>query len=79
MSPGQRRFELRRDAAGREYLVERFGVRWATIGEPENYTFAVAEDLRAYRLELSRFRTSLAAWLGAMAVLMLTALVLTLQ
>jgi two-component system sensor histidine kinase PhoQ len=40
--------------------------------------FLVAEDMAAFNEEVGRFRGSLAAWLGAMAALMLTALVLIL-
>lgn len=79
LRPGERRFELRRDEDGREYLVEGFGVSWATGPVPQPYTFAVAEDLDAYRQELAGFRTSLGTWLGTMALLTLAALLLSMR
>ncbi|WP_296808696.1 ATP-binding protein [Thiocapsa sp.] len=76
--PGQRRLELRRGADGEGYLVEGFGVSWETGELPRHYVFVVAEDMAAFNEEVGRFRASLAVWLGAMALLMLTALVLIL-
>lgn len=76
--PGERRLERRADDAGRAYLVEGFGVSWATGETPRNYVFVVAEEMSAFDEEVGRFRASLAIWLGTMAVLMLSALVLIL-
>lgn len=76
--PGERRLEFRTDSNGQDYLVEGFGVSWATGEVPRNYVFLVAEDMVAFDEEVGRFRASLAVWLGAMAALMLTALVLIL-
>ncbi len=76
--PGQRRLELRRGGDGEGYLVEGFGVSWETGELPRHYVFLVAEDMAAFNEEVGRFRGSLAVWLGAMAALMLTALVLIL-
>ncbi|SDX17225.1 ATP-binding protein [Thiocapsa roseopersicina] len=76
--PGQRRLELRRGGDGEGYLVEGFGVSWETGELPRHYVFLVAEDMAAFNEEVGRFRGSLAVWLGAMALLMLTALVLIL-
>lgn len=78
LAPGERRLEFRRDNDGLDYLVGGFGVSWATGAVPRNYVFVVAEDLAAFNEEVGRFRASLAVWLGAMALLMLTALVLIL-
>lgn len=77
--PGRRLFERRRDDAGNDYFVARFGVSWATGTVPVTYTFAVAEDLAPYRKELARFRTALAGWLAAMSMLMLGALLLAIR
>ncbi len=74
LAPGERRFELRADGRGRDYFVESFGVNWATGEAPRAYTFSVAEDLAEFERQLAGFRTSLAGWLGAMALLMLGAL-----
>ena len=76
--PGERRLEFRTDGNGQDYLVEGFGVSWATGAVPRRYVFLVAEDTVAFDEEVGRFRASLAVWLGAMALLMLTALVLIL-
>lgn len=77
--PGEQDLELRRDADGREYLVQRYGVRWAIGPAPAAYTFAVAEDLTAFRQEMGRLRTALAAWLGGMAAVTLSALLAVLR
>jgi len=71
---GELRLDVRRGLDGRDYLVERYGVSWAIGPKPAAYTFVVAEDLGPYRQELARFRAALTGWLGAMAVLMLAAL-----
>jgi len=71
LAPGERRFELRSDSGGRDYFVESFGVNWATGETPHAYTFSVAEDLAEFERQVAGFRTSLAGWLGAMALLML--------
>jgi two-component system, OmpR family, sensor histidine kinase PhoQ len=78
LAPGEGRLELRTGSDGLSYLVEGFGVSWATGEVPRNYVFVVAEDMIAFNTEVGRFRGSLAVWLGAMAVLMLMALVLIL-
>jgi two-component system, OmpR family, sensor histidine kinase PhoQ len=78
LRPGERRLVHRAGNDGQDYLVEGFGVSWATGEMPRNYVFLVAEDMAGFNEEVGRFRRSLAVWLGAMAVLMLTALVLIL-
>jgi two-component system sensor histidine kinase PhoQ len=79
LGPGARRFREARDADDRPYFVEGFGVTWSIGPVPRGYTFSVAEDLDAYREELAGFRTHLFGWLGALAVLLLTALLLALR
>ncbi|HEX6828777.1 MAG TPA: histidine kinase, partial [Burkholderiales bacterium] len=64
LAAGERRFETRSDDGGRPYFVESFGVNWATSDSPRFYTFSVAEDLAEFEAQLTRFRTSLAGWLG---------------
>ena len=68
----------RKGEGGIGFLVAAFGVSWATGPIPIDYTFAVAEDLTALRREVAEFRASLWRWLGAMSLLMLLALGLTL-
>ncbi len=79
LPPGQRRFERRPGSDGQEYLVLGFGVSWATGPVPQDYTFVVAEDSSAFEAEVRQFRASLAGWLGAMALLMLVALLMILR
>lgn len=74
LSPGARRAAIQRDEAGQGYLTQGFAVLWAVGDQREVLTFAVAEDLSAFEEELGRFRASLATWLGAMALLLLAAL-----
>ncbi len=79
LAAGERRFETRRDEAGRPYFVESFGVNWATGAAPRLYTFSVAEDLAEFEAQLARFRASLAGWLGGMSLLLLAALWLAMR
>ncbi len=79
LGPGIRRFREATDADGRAYFVEGYGVTWSIGPMPRGYTFSVAEDLTAYRDELTRFRTHLFGWLGAMALLLLAALLVALR
>jgi two-component system sensor histidine kinase PhoQ len=79
LDPGVRRFREAKDAAGQTYFVEGYGVTWSIGPMPRAYTFSVAEDLTEYREELNRFRTHLFGRLGAMALLLLTALLLALR
>ena len=79
LAPGERRFREAQDDTGRAYFVEDYGVTWTIGPVPRGYTFSVAEDLTDYALELERFRTSLARWLGAMAALLLVALLAALR
>jgi two-component system sensor histidine kinase PhoQ len=79
LPPGRRQFQRLQGPAGTEYLVLAFGVTWATGPVPQDYTFVVAEDAAAFANEVAEFRTSLAGWLGAMALLMLAALVAVLR
>jgi two-component system sensor histidine kinase PhoQ len=77
--PGEQSLELRRSAAGGDFLVQRYGVRWAIGPAPAAYTFVVAEDLTAFRDEMGRLRTALAGWLGGTALLTLAALLAVLR
>ena len=79
LAPGERRFMRQDMRGGSGFLVGAFGVSWFTGDKPLGYTFAVAEDLTAMRREVTQFRLSLWRWLGAMALLMLVALVITLR
>jgi two-component system sensor histidine kinase PhoQ len=79
LRPGERRFREATDTAGNRYFVEGYGVVWSIGPVPHAYTFSVAEDLSEYQIELARFRTSLAGWLAAMALLLLAALLLALR
>jgi two-component system sensor histidine kinase PhoQ len=79
LRPGEKRFERREDADGTPYFIQSHGVSWVVDGTPRTYTFSVAEDLDEFTRELNEYRTSLATWLGGMAVLLLAVLGLTLR
>jgi two-component system sensor histidine kinase PhoQ len=68
---GAQRFEEVDRGPG--FLVESFGVSWATAGGSFPFTFSVAEDRRPYREQLAVYRRSLWTWLGVMALLLLAA------
>lgn len=79
LAPGTQRFGAITTAAGDEYFVQSYGVRWSTPGGAYPFTFSVGEDLEAYDLQLGVYRRSLLGWLGAMALLLLVAQWLTLR
>ena len=67
----ERRFERRTGLDGGEYLVESYGVSWATGSVARSYTFGVAEGLEAYEIERSRYRQTLLTGLGLIALTLL--------
>ncbi len=79
LRPGEKRFERRVDAEGTPYFIQSHGVSWVVDGTPRAYTFSVAEDLEEFTREINHFRTSLAAWLGGMALLLVAVLAATLR
>ncbi len=79
LGPGVRRFQMARDAQGRAFFVEGFGVTWSIGPTPRDYTFSVAEDLGPYEEELARFRAHLFTWLGAMSLVLLATLLVALR
>ncbi|MEY6431811.1 ATP-binding protein [Thioalkalicoccus limnaeus] len=79
LGPGEQRAHRHRNDSDNGYLMKSFGVVWAIGPVPQSLTFAVAEDLAAFNAELTRFRTSLATWLGTMALLLLAALVIVMR
>ncbi len=79
LAPGAKRFGEQVDPQGTPYFVQSYGVSWLIEGKPRTYTFSVAEDLGEFRHEINHFRTSLAAWLGGMAVLLIAVLAIALR
>lgn len=79
LASGEQRSRLLQDDGGILYLVQSFGVTWATGDEPHSFTFAVAEDLAALNEELNQFRRSLATSFGAMGAVLIAALFVLLR
>lgn len=79
LRPGEQRFEQVRGAAGEPYFALSFGISWATNGASFPFTFTVLEELAPFEEQLAIYRTTLFAWLGGMAVLLLLAQWLTLR
>jgi two-component system sensor histidine kinase PhoQ len=79
LEPGVQRFEEIAAANGARLLAQRFGVSWTTGGASYPFTFSVMEDIEPFEQQLSVYRRSLWGWLGAMAVLLLAVLWLTLR
>jgi two-component system sensor histidine kinase PhoQ len=78
LPPGVQRFDA--DQAGSMRLFnQRFGVSWTTGGGRYPFTFSVMEDFAPFEEQLGVYRRSLFSWLGAMAVLLLAVLWLTLR
>lgn len=72
LAPGSQRFDEVASTDG-GFLVQSFGVSWATAGGSYPFTFSIAEDLQPYHEQLNIYRRSLWGWLGAMALLLLVA------
>jgi two-component system, OmpR family, sensor histidine kinase PhoQ len=70
LAAGVQHFEESGDGG---FFVESFGVSWATAGGSFPFTFSVAEDLAPYHEQLAVYRRALGTWLGAMAIVLLTA------
>jgi two-component system sensor histidine kinase PhoQ len=65
---------------GRELLVINFGISWEDYwGQERQYTFSVAADTEPMAREIEGFRTTLWAWLGGLAVILLGVQVLVLR
>jgi two-component system sensor histidine kinase PhoQ len=79
LAAGIQRFEEIAADDGTPLFAQRFGVRWTTAGGSYPFTFSVLEDLRPFEQQLGLYRRSLFGWLGAMAVLLLGALLLALR
>jgi two-component system sensor histidine kinase PhoQ len=76
---GEQRFEAVALPNGSRMFVQRFGVSWAAGGVQYPFTFSVSEDFAPFEQQLDVYRHSLWGWLGAMAVLLLLVLWLTLR
>lgn len=79
LAAGERAFRELRDSGGRAYLMASFGIRWASENAAHGFTFNVAEELSGLSTQVARFRRTLWAWLGAMALLLLIAQVAVLR
>jgi two-component system sensor histidine kinase PhoQ len=76
---GEQAFEAVALPNGTRMFVQRFGVSWAAAGARYPFTFSVSEDFAPFKQQLGVYRRSLWGWLGAMAVLLLLVLSLTLR
>src|SRR5690349_19098827 len=76
---GVHTFEQVRDRKAHRYFLQSFGVSWATASGSFPFTFSVAEDLQPFEQQLSAYRKNLWGWLGATALLLLIAQLLTLR
>jgi two-component system sensor histidine kinase PhoQ len=79
LAAGVQRFEQIATADGQPLFAQHFGVSWTTSGGSYPFTFSVMEDLAPFEQQLNVYRHSLWSWLGAMAVLLLAVLWLTLR
>lgn len=78
LAPGQRRFD-HWTLDGDRLLGLSFGVSWEDDrGQERRYTLAVAESTRTMEEQVSTFRLRLYAWLGGVALLLLTGQLLVL-
>jgi two-component system, OmpR family, sensor histidine kinase PhoQ len=72
LPPGARVFSPGTRPDGMTYYGLRFGVTYLGEGKAQrNYTFSVTESLDSLRAQVSRFRRSLWAWLGAAGLVLL--------
>ncbi|MFQ5354925.1 MAG: ATP-binding protein [Mariprofundaceae bacterium] len=79
LKPGAQNFQQRQDKAGKIFFVYSLGINWATKSGDFPFTFHVAEDLTAFQAQISKYRHSLWAWFGAMAVLLLLTMLIVLR
>lgn len=79
LSPGEQQFGERVAADGRRYWVVGHGVRWSEGPNTVALTFSVAEDMRAYNLQLGRYRQTLWLWLAALGAGLLLSLLALLR
>ncbi|MCB1866290.1 MAG: GHKL domain-containing protein [Chromatiales bacterium] len=68
------------DARGRSWLIVRFGVIWETeAGAERPMTIALARDRVGVQAQVARFAQGLWLWLGALAAVLLAALLVVLH
>ena len=79
LSPGEQQFGERVAADGRRYWVVGHGVLWSEGPNTVALTFSVAEDMRAYNLQLGRYRQTLWLWLAALGAGLLLSLLALLR
>ena len=79
LSPGEQQFGERLASDGRRYWVVGHGVRWTEGPNTVALTFSVAEDMRAYNLQLGRYRQTLWLWLAALGAGLLLSLLALLR
>jgi two-component system sensor histidine kinase PhoQ len=79
LPPGEHRFQQVTTDQDGDFFVSSFGVAWATEAGEHLFTFHVAEDMTAFRAQISEYRRSLWRWFGAMSLLLLLTLTVVLR
>lgn len=79
LTPGEQLFGEKQAEDGRRYWVVGHGVRWTEGHNTVAMTFSVAEDMRAYNLQLGRYRQTLWLWLAALGTGLLLSLLALLR
>ncbi len=79
LKPGDQRFRQRQDKSSKDYFVYSLGINWASESGDFPFTFHIAEDLTAFRAQISQYRHSLWAWFSAMSMLLLLTLLIVLR
>lgn len=79
LTPGEQLFGEKLAEDGTRYWVVGHGVRWTEGRNTVAMTFSVAEDMRAYNLQLGRYRQTLWLWLAALGAGLLLSLLALLR
>ena len=78
LPPGEQHFHQEKIATDTFYVLS-YGIQWSLADKSVPLTFNIALDLNSFNQQISDYRTTLWGWLGAMAILLLISLLLTLR
>lgn len=78
LPPGEQHFH-QETVSSDEFYVLSYGIQWSLANKSIPLTFNIALDLNSFNQQISDYRTTLWGWLGAMAILLLISLLLTLR
>lgn len=78
IAPGEQQFHQATIHSDQFYILT-YGIQWSLPDKSVPLTFNIALDLHVFNKQIADYRTHLWGWLGAMAILLLLSLLLTLR